>query len=89
VHNGVVNSRLKEDDGLDYIYHPAYAAGRVVVSAMMDALLFQLLRNPSAYRIFSLLCGIRTTKDYENEKILGIEPAFLGQIFVPRVFVVI
>ena len=43
----------------DFLYAPMYAAGRVVVAAMLDTILFEAYFNPSILEIFQLLCGIR------------------------------
>ncbi|KAJ3330214.1 hypothetical protein HDU76_006197 [Blyttiomyces sp. JEL0837] len=73
-------------EGLDYLYSPMYAGGRVVVAAMMDCILFQLVKNPSLLDTFKLCCGVRTRKDEEYDKILGITPSTFCQIYVPRGF---
>ncbi|KAI9353256.1 hypothetical protein DFJ73DRAFT_828825 [Zopfochytrium polystomum] len=74
--------------GLDYMYAPVFAAGRVVAATMLDCILFGLLSNSSILDIFKLFCGVRISRDVEMDKFLGITPAYLNQIDVPDAFVV-
>ncbi|KAI9364525.1 hypothetical protein DFJ73DRAFT_956322 [Zopfochytrium polystomum] len=80
-------ARTRADHGLDYLYLPLYAAGRVVVASMLDCMLFQLLKNPSVLDVFKLFCGVRTKKEQRYEMLMGVEPSFLCQIYVPSVLV--
>ncbi|KAJ1560784.1 hypothetical protein HK405_005954, partial [Cladochytrium tenue] len=84
-HTVVASTRA--DEGLDYMYMPLFSAGRVVVAAMLDTILFQLLKNPSMLDVFKLFCGVRTKREQGLERSLGVEPAFLCQIYVPSALV--
>ncbi|KAJ3330216.1 potassium channel, sub T, member 2 [Blyttiomyces sp. JEL0837] len=76
-----------EEQGLNYLYAPVFASGRVVAAAMLDCILYQLLNNSSVLEVFNLFCGVRMKKDVELDKLLGIAPTFLSQIDVPDAYV--
>ncbi|KAJ3399356.1 hypothetical protein HDV05_001833 [Chytridiales sp. JEL 0842] len=75
---------IPEVEGLDYLYAPLYAAGRVVVGSMLDSILFQLFKNPSLLETLRLLCGSRTKADEVLDRDVGVERKFLCQIDVPE-----
>ncbi|KAJ3107413.1 potassium channel, sub T, member 2 [Phlyctochytrium bullatum] len=79
------------DENLGYLYKPMFAAGRVVVGAMLDCLLFQLSSEKGTFNptveTFRLLAGAQLKKDVEVFNEFGLRSSYLKQIPIPSEFV--
>ncbi|KAJ3102136.1 hypothetical protein HDU97_000778 [Phlyctochytrium planicorne] len=77
------------DQNLGYLYTPMFAAGRVVVAAMLDCLLFQLFEgddNPVVDTV-RLMTGVHLRKDVHIYQRFGLRSSNLKQIPVPADFI--
>jgi hypothetical protein len=76
------NARILSEE----IYAPVYTSGSVLVPSLLNPVLFQILKNPSILETIKLICGNRTQRHDELDKMIGIRPSFLSQIHVPEEF---
>lgn len=84
-HNSI-QTKIKGASG--FVMTPLFASGQVLVSSLLDNVLFQAYSKPHILDLIKLCCGVRFKQAIELDQMLGIDSSNICLINTPPEFVV-
>lgn len=84
--HGDIQAKVKGTSG--FVMTPLFASGQVLVSSLLDNVLYQAYSKTHILDLIKLCCGVRFKQAIELDQMLGIDSSNICLINTPPEFVV-